>query len=286
MLRLVCVGVLYLILGCQAAGDWCYEHAECAPETWAVHYPLCGLNSQSPINILTSQVKESRTLGPINIYGSSRSTTGVVTNNGHTVEVVLDTVYQLSGAGLPDVYQMAGLHFHFGNLQLGNEGSEHLIDGNAFPLEAHFVFYNTKYADLATAKANEDGLAVVGVLFKIGESNADLDNLISVLPNVDHKGDTATTSINLEKMLPNTVSNYYKYQGSLTTPPCSENVAWHLISSPLDISISQYEAIVSSLYFTTSDSVEQSPMVNNYRPPQPLNGRTVFKYSDGLSTNM
>ncbi|XP_069800066.1 carbonic anhydrase-like [Dendropsophus ebraccatus] len=278
MLRLVCALVLYFILGCHAAGDWCYEHAACGPSTWAEHFPSCGLNSQSPINIVTSQATYSRKLGPIYIYSSTGSSTGVITNNGHTVEVVLDSQHFLSGAGLQNIYQLAGFHFHFGSPLSTDQGSEHLINGKAYPLEVHFVFYNTKYADLAEAKTMPDGLAVVGVLFKIGEKNGGLDYLLSILPNVANKGQSVTFPININNLLPRSLWSYYKYQGSLTTPPCSENVAWHVISTPLQLSRSQYDAFVSSLYFTSSDSEEHIPMIDNFRPPQPLNGRTVYKY--------
>ncbi|KAM3912052.1 carbonic anhydrase 7-like [Leptodactylus fuscus] len=280
MFRLVCVGVFYLILGCHASGDWCYEHAECGPSTWAEHYPFCGGYSQSPINIITSSVKYNLNLGPIDISSSAGPSTGVVTNNGHTVEVTLNSVHYLRGAGLQNPYELAAFHFHFGNPLSDIEGSEHRIDGIAYPMEVHFVFYNTKYASLEEAKTKSDGLAVVGVLFKIGERNEALDHLISVLPLVRHQGDTETFSINLGKLLSRHVENYYKYQGSLTTPPCSENVTWHVIGTPLQLSRSQYQAIVSSLYFTSKDSVEQTPMVNNFRPTQSqsLSGRTVYGY--------
>ncbi|XP_056395510.1 carbonic anhydrase-like [Hyla sarda] len=277
MFRLVCVGVLYLILGCHAAGDWCYEHAECGPSTWAEHFPCCGLNSQSPINIVTSEVQHNHNLGPIQISSFARSSTAVVTNNGHTVEVVLNSLHVLSGAGLQNAYQLAGFHFHFGSPQSSDQGSEHLIDGNAFPLEVHFVFYNTNYVDLTEAKTKTDGLAVVGVLFEIGEHNQLLDSLISILPNVAYKGQEATFSSVFWKLLTRSGNSYYKYQGSLTTPPCSENVIWHVISTPQQLSIFQYEAIVSLLYFT-SDTEEGIPMVDNFRPAQPLNGRIVYKY--------
>ncbi|XP_071979746.1 carbonic anhydrase-like [Engystomops pustulosus] len=279
MLRLVCVGVLYLVLGCQASGEWCYEHDECGPEEWEEHYPSCGLDAQSPINIITSRVQENRNLGPIYISGNSGIITGVVTNSGHTVEVTVSSVYQLRNAALPNVYQLAAFHLHFGELPFDDEGSEHHIDGNAFPLEIHFVFYNTKYPDLLSARDNPDGLAVVGVLFNIGDHNEILQNLISVLPNVAYRGDKATVYFNLENLIPAKLSNYYKYRGSLTTPPCSESVAWHVISSPLEISFSQYRTIVSSLYSTTRDE-EENPMINNFRPTQPLNGRIVYKYQN------
>ncbi|XP_073493859.1 carbonic anhydrase-like [Phyllobates terribilis] len=278
MLRFVCVGVLYLVLGCNASGNWCYEHEECGPSTWAEHFPSCGLNSQSPINIVTWQVQRNLKLGPIHISSSSLPSSFVITNNGHTVEVVLSSQHILSGAGLKNNYRLAAFHLHFGSSPFAGEGSEHTINGKAFPLEIHFVFYNTKYEDLTEAKANPDGLAVVGVLFEIGHENYALNNLINALPQVAHKGESATVAIDLQQMIPRSVVNYYKYQGSLTTPPCSENVAWHVISSPAQLSQAQYETIASSLYFTSRDSEEQSQMSNNFRPVQPRNGRTVYKF--------
>ncbi|XP_044124401.1 carbonic anhydrase 12-like [Bufo gargarizans] len=275
MLKLVCIGVLYLSLGYHAEGNWCYEREECEPNTWPQNYPTCGNSSQSPINIINSEVQLDNKLQRIHIFGWSLPSTGVVTNNGHTVEVVLSSDYFLAGAGLPNIYKFSGFHLHFGSL-LAGEGSEHQIDGQAYPLEVHFVFYNTKYVDLATAKTKPDGLAVVGVLFEIGERHGELQNVVNVLSDVAYQGQSATISIRLSKLLLHT-ENFYKYQGSLTTPPCSENVAWHVIRIPQQLSSEQYEAIVSSLYFTSSTAVEKIPMVNNFRPVQPLNGRIVYR---------
>ncbi|KAM4019413.1 carbonic anhydrase 7-like [Anomaloglossus baeobatrachus] len=277
MLRFVCIGMLYLVLGCNATGTWCYEEEECDPSTWPEHFESCGGNSQSPINIVTSQVQVNPNLGPIQISSSSFPSSFVITNTGHTVEVVLSSQHVLSGAGLEDDYLLAAFHLHFGSSPFAGVGSEHVINGQAYPLEIHFVFYNTKYDNLSDAREQPDGLAVVGVHFEIGYENYVLNGLISALPEVAHKGQSTTLAIDLREMIPRSVVSYYKYQGSLTTPPCSENVSWHVIRTPAQLSQAQYEAI-TSLYRTESDADEQIGLVNNFRPFQPLNGRTVYKY--------
>ena len=53
-------------------------------------------------------------------------------------------------------------------------GSEHTMDGEAYPLEVHFVFHNSRFEDLdaAAADGGRDNLLVVGQFFEVGESLA------------------------------------------------------------------------------------------------------------------
>ncbi|XP_068105852.1 carbonic anhydrase-like [Hyperolius riggenbachi] len=270
--------ICYFALCCQASEDWCYADVACAPGTWQTHYPTCGLNSQSPIDIITSRTSYNSALGSLQITSLTTPSSAVVTNNGHSVEVALNSEHILSRAGLSDPYRLAAFHFHFGNPNSAAQGSEHLINGQGFPLEAHFVFYNTKYGDLTTAKANSDGLAVVGVLFKIGAKNYALSPLIEALPNVANKEQSVTINFNLGRILPYRSGQYYTYQGSLTTPPCSENVTWHVLADIQQLDLAQYNAITTSLYFTPSGYGHPEQMADNFRPVQPLNGRPVYKY--------
>ncbi|KAM9324208.1 carbonic anhydrase 12-like [Gastrophryne carolinensis] len=278
MLRLVLIGIFSVVLCCQAAEDWCYGDVACEPSTWSSHYPYCGYLSQSPINIITSQTEYSSELGPIYITGLAGYSSAVVTNNGHSVEVTLSSEYLLSRPGLANSYKLAGFHFHFGNKYSPSQGSEHLVNGFGFPLEAHFVFYNTKYGSLAEAKTYSDGLSVVGVLYEIGATNEALRPLINILPQVAYKGQFASLYLNFERILPYRLGGYYTYQGSLTTPPCSENVTWHVLRGVQQLDWSQYKAITTSLYFTGPDYAHPEPMVDNFRPIQPKNGRPVYKY--------
>ncbi|XP_040178944.1 carbonic anhydrase 12-like [Rana temporaria] len=275
---LILIAIFSLALCCQASEDWCYEDLQCEPATWSAHYPICGQNSQSPINIITSETINYSTLGPLQVDGISGSSLAVLTNNGHTVEASLSSEHYLSRVGLENPYKLATFHIHFGDENSANLGSEHLINGQGFPLEMHFVFYNTKYGDMTTAKENPDGLSVVSVLFELGSKNEALTPLIDALPDVAYKGQSTSIDFNLHKILPYQSHGYYTYQGSLTTPPCSEIVTWHIIAQVQQLNYVQYAAITSSLYSTTVDEILAEKLEDNFRPVQPYNGRTVYRY--------
>ncbi|CAH2315769.1 carbonic anhydrase 4 [Pelobates cultripes] len=166
MIRLILVALLQLAMYAHSSEDWCYLDSACEPSTWSLHYDSCNLNWQSPINIVTNNVVTDANLRPIQITGVFGSSEAVVSNNGHTVEVTLSSDYILTGASLADPHKLAGFHIHFGSTQ-NNIGSEHYINNQGYPLEIHYVFYNTKYQDLTTAKTQSDGLAVVGALFQV-----------------------------------------------------------------------------------------------------------------------
>ncbi|KAM4662999.1 carbonic anhydrase 1-like [Discoglossus pictus] len=260
----------------HSSGEWCYVDPACGPETWPHHYPECGGNNQSPINIDTSELNTHFQLGPIEIIGSKNFSLGEITNNGHTIEVTLKQQYRLR-IGLDDTYALAGFHLHFGSKDSYNFGSEHTINRQSFPLEVHSVFYNLKYANLSEAKSHEDGLVVVGKLFKLGHPNPVLDPIIHELPKLINKGENSSISFNFLKLVPSNLTKYYKYKGSLTTPPCSESVTWIIMADMQSLDKAQYNKIASSVYYTDAGSFEQIYMTDNFRPIQLTNGRIVYK---------
>ena len=87
------------------------------------------------------------------------------------------------------------------------------------------------------------------------------------------KGDVATvSSLSLENFLPSgpsSASHFYRYDGSLTTPGCYESVTWTVFHQPLAISEGQMS------FFRSLKFKDGNPMVNNFRPVQPLNGRKI-----------
>ena len=89
----------------------------------------------------------------------------------------------IGGGGLEDKYIFAQLHLHWGNTS--QVGSEHMVEGVAFPLELHLVHYNSKYSDIGEAVSHEDGLAVVGVLHHLSaEDNPSLQPLVEAARSV------------------------------------------------------------------------------------------------------
>jgi len=136
------------------------------------------------------------------------------------------------------------VHFH--------RPSEHLIGGKNFPMEAHFVH-----------RADSGALAVVGVLLAEGKPNAAFGQIVATMPAKQGAAVEADAGINPNGLLP-TKLNYYRYEGSLTTPPCSEIVEWLLLTTPIQVAASDV-ASFAKLY----------PM--NARPAQKDNRRYVLQ---------
>ena len=168
---------------------------------------------------------------------------GMVINNAHTIQVDITGGGSLTLDGKD--YVLKQFHFH--------HPSEHTIDGKQFPLEVHFVH------------ASSDGdLAVVGVLFREGSPNQSLDAIWATAPGREGKAAVAF-DIDAAKFLP-ARHEAFRYEGSLTTPPCSETVHWTVMASPQTASPDQIAAF-SAMF----------PL--NARPVQPLNRRYVLKTS-------
>lgn len=192
--------------------------------------------AQSPVDLGGVQEKED---GGEAMAFAYRGGTAELVNNGHTIQA------NLRGAGTARIdgaaYQLLQFHFH--------TPSETTFDGKAYPLAAHLVHRDA-----------EGRLAVVAVLFRLGEENAALKPVFASLPA--HKGEKRKlAALDPAALLPG-ARGYYAYMGSLTTPPCSEGVRWRVFRTPLEISAAQLAAF-RALY----------PM--NARPAQPLNGREI-----------
>lgn len=166
-------------------------------------------------------------------------------NNGHAAQLTLtasdkisDQVPKVSGTGMDgDTFQFNQLHFHW-HATDDRQGSEHAIDGHRTALEMHMVHFNTKYGDMATAASKEDGLAVLGVLFDVEErDNPGLKFLTDRLPAITKEGvaTNITQPVRLAKLLPKDFEVFYRYRGSLTTPPCSESVNWIVFPDVLKV---------------------------------------------------
>ena len=221
---------------------WSYQ-GEHGPTHWAQLDPgfsTCALGQmQSPIDIRNAvQAK----LPEIEFaYGAGPAE---VVNNGHTIQINLPA----PGGITIDGAHYALLQFHF------HTPSEEKIAGQAFPMVAHFVHKN-----------DAGNLAVVAVLFKEGRHNQALATVLDTLPPEGGKHTLAGT-FDPSSLLPAN-HGYYAFQGSLTTPPCSESVRWQVLKEPIEVSKKQVEAF-RKLY----------PM--NARPTQPLNGRQLLESSN------
>ena len=237
--------------------EWGYE-AKNGPDVWAQlspEYFLCAEGKhQSPIDLVNPTPAE---LPPIPY--DYRPTSMNIRNTGHTIEVACPEGSWIEVDGTR--YQLLQFHFH--------APSEHTVAGKPFDMEMHLVH-----------KSEEGSLAVVGLLIESGRHNDAFNPVWAHLPAVP--GEPQRVAVDkrflldprfmvspdgeIEDVVPQYFPSYYRYEGSLTTPPCSEDVTWIVLTTPIEMSEAQIAAFKAIIH-------------NNNRPVQPLNGRELLLIS-------
>lgn len=234
-----------LLLACGTAlaaetALWTYS-GEKGPENWARGAPefsSCSGKNQSPIN-LTGFIEAD--LEPIKF--SYKAGGNLILNNGHAVQVNYAAGSSISVDGIQFVLKQ--FHFH--------APSENRINGKSYAMEAHLV--------------HEDkggNPAVVALLFEEGKENKVLARLWPLMPESVGRQNVLPSLFNVAHLLPSK-RDYYRYNGSLTTPPCTEGVRWLVLKTPVSASKEQVAAF---------SKVMQHP---NNRPVQPVNARPVLQ---------
>lgn len=219
---------------------WSYK-GETGPKHWAEieKQSNCDGNFQSPINIVN--FKTDSQLKPLQIHYSEQTILHDVTNNGHSIQYNFEAGdYVLIDQ---DSFQLKQFHFH--------EPAEHTIKGMRYPLEIHLVHQN-----------KNKKFVVLSVMAQEGRNSAPFQFLENFLPL--QKGETKfiNKAFNIESTLPKN-RNYFTYKGSLTTPPCTENVEWFVFQNPIEVSLEQVELLKYLM------------PINNYREEQPVHGRAI-----------
>jgi len=222
---LVALSSLFLATGCSThhvaehskhAKHWGYTQ-DTGPSHWSSlneKYHMCSEGkTQSPINIVPSTDID---LAPLALSYTANATD--VIDNGHTVQVNIaeGSTFTIGS----QKYDLKQFHFH--------TPSENNINSKSYPLEAHFVHATT------------DGkLAVVAIMFEEGESNPVLSKIWEKFPlKTGEKTDLTLTSKDINALMPDN-KEYYHFMGSLTTPPCSEEVNWNVFKTAVTISKAQ-----------------------------------------------
>lgn len=242
VLRLTLVSLL--ILGAKAAADeggtpWSYK-GPTGPGHWAAlssDYKDCKLGKyQSPIDVRGAKVSE---LPPIEF--SYQAAPLHILNTGHSIQVNLPAGSFITVGGKR--YGLVQFHFH--------HPSESKLEGKGFPLELHLVH------------ASEDGKgAVVAVLLADGKSNPALAALFKYIPKTTGQENAPDgVTVDPSALLP-TNHAYFTFPGSLTTPPCTEDITWFLLRTPVRVSKQEVRTFAA-----------EYPL--NARPVQPLNGRLL-----------
>uniref|UniRef100_I3JGP6 Carbonic anhydrase n=2 Tax=Oreochromis niloticus TaxID=8128 RepID=I3JGP6_ORENI len=252
--------------------SWGYKPNN-GPQKWVENFPIADGVRQSPIDIVPGQASYDAGLKPLDLKYDP-STCLDILNNGHSVQVTFadDTdSSRLTDGPISGLYRLKQFHFHWGASD--DKGSEHTVAGTKYPAELHLVHWNTKYASFSEAASKPDGLAVVGVFLKIGGENPNLQKLLDAFDTIKSKGkQTSFANFDPSTLLPGCL-DYWTYDGSLTTPPLYESVTWIVCKEPITASSGQMAKFRTLLF--SADGAAPDCMVNNYRPPQPLKGRTV-----------
>ncbi|CAN1211579.1 carbonic anhydrase [Tumidithrix helvetica PCC 7403] len=226
------------ILAVEAAPQWSYGGAE-NPTRWgdlSTDFAMCEIGKeQSPINI-AGAAKGS----PAKIVFHYSPAPLVVFNNGHTIQVNYAKGSTVTIDG--NEYELLQFHFH--------TPSEHTIDGKASAMELHLVHRNTA-----------GKLAVVGIMLDEGSENPLINEIWQNIPAAGKTNKVSDRTINAADFLPKSKA-YFSYNGSLTTPPCSESVKWNVLVEPITVSEAEID-VFQKLYQVDA------------RPVQPTNGRVI-----------
>lgn len=251
----------------RATTSWGYSD-QAAWESESDWY--CNGTRQSPIDIDTDDLITYGSLIELTLTNFNQNFTGDFSNTGHSVQFApdsdLDTATLVNHLG---TYELQQFHFHWGPSTA--EGSEHTVDGNMYAGELHFVSTKT-----TGASTDGDAYSVLGVLL-VSDSSLSLSGswskLYDNIPTV--YGDVKTVSgLDLTEFLPSSMS-YYHYEGSLTTPPCSEVVQWFVLKYPVSVPADFLTALR-----TTVEDENGDILTTNYRDTQDLNGRNVMIYNE------
>ncbi|KAF6171928.1 hypothetical protein GIB67_011825 [Kingdonia uniflora] len=227
------------------------------PENWGSLSPSFSMcshgKSQSPINIVTKEAAYNAKLE--NLARDYCSSNATLINNGFNIGLLYH-----DGVGTAFIdgknYSLKQTHWH--------SPSEHTINGVRYPVELHLVHV-----------ADDGSVSVVAILYKFGEPDPFLsqikDNLDQLAKEVCAGHEEAHIPVKLvrTKSLKRNTMKYFRYVGSITIPPCFENVVWNILGKVREISEEQLIALRAPL-----DVMYR----NNSRPLQPLNGRQVHMF--------
>ncbi|GFQ01531.1 alpha carbonic anhydrase 1 chloroplastic [Phtheirospermum japonicum] len=225
------------------------------PTQWASLSPsfeLCATGkSQSPIDIVTKQAIPSKTLKPlirkynaVNVTLVNNKFTVAIEYPDHTGEIIVDDKH----------YPLKQMHWH--------SPSEHRINGKRFAAELHMVH------------VSEDGnVLAVATLFKYGKPDPLLGEIHDKMKELVRNEEAGPIKIRHfhPAELRRTSTKYYRYIGSSSVPPCSENLMYLVLAKARTISREQVEALKAPLDMGCK---------YNARPCQPINGRRVEVYED------
>ncbi|XP_046548907.1 carbonic anhydrase 12-like [Haliotis rubra] len=141
-------------------------------------------------------------------------------------------------------------------------------------MEMHLVMYSKNYTTFDNALTKRHGLSVLGFFFRVGRTNTNYNQLLNYFDKIEHSEDThSIPTFPIMSLLPENRQGFYRYEGSLTTPPCSETVLWTLFTETVEVSEEQLEKF---RHIKRTHIGERDQYVTDvFRPLQHRNSRVV-----------
>ncbi|CAF0965520.1 unnamed protein product [Adineta steineri] len=267
--------LLCIIIQYSIAAHWNY--ADEGPDVWSDLYPECDGTSQSPIDIDTT----TTVYAPLTkfYFGSSYNVPQnfLFMNNGHTLvgHYTGNDASRLSftGGGLKGVFTFSSFHLHWGENY--KSGSEHQVNGAKYSGEIHVIHTNR-----ATNQTAVLGMFIQSIK-QVSRTHRKLRNLdtsttgnvtsaewikyLSTVGQLKQVGQPVALNLTLGSLFTSNTKKYWRYSGSLTTPPCTEGIIWTIFRKPIIVSEDYFGLLRNNIY------------AKDYRSPQPINERTVFR---------
>jgi len=262
--------LLPTIVDSTTSNTWNY--ADIGPDVWGDKFPLCKGHLQSPINILTA-CTTYQSFAPFRFSSAFNSINDfTLLNNGHTITGTYKgdnpSSLKLVGGGLEDgTFVFDNFHLHWGENY--KSGSEHQVNGVKSAGEIHFVFKNP-----------ETGRTAVLAIFMKSTQDPNIEERFSndedltleewkkyfaVAGRLRNTKDSTVFRSNLAVLMNTQLNDFWRYEGSLTVPPCTEHLIWTLFRSSILFTESELETFRKNVFFA------------DFRSPQPLYDRVVYR---------